>query len=213
MIKSTAINTYGQDFIRRFLHYIVKALKQLASFRPKDLLSEDIRYDIYFHRTFIPDLYGRHAASDSSNCLFCRHLVKSVYHRHCLVCSKGTYDNCYLPFPDILFEDAGNECMFKPWYFMKTCGSFERLPKRQYSRNLHFLFSSITIRSHETLEGLENGLVSGIRPCHICASVDYDLYRRCKRQGDFDISSPCPRIKKELSHIYENCRSVIRSAG
>lgn len=221
MIGLTAGNTEGRyftpDFYIKILHTVRKVIRALVSFKPKDLLSEDIRYNIYFRRSFIPELYSRHTASKKANCLFCSNLTKSVYNRYCLICSKGTYDNCYLPLPDILYEGfaspESNNVMLKPWYFMKTCSCFERLPERQYSRNLRFPFSSITIHNQEALEGLENGLLSGSRPCYICASVDYDVYKRCRRQGDFDISSPCPCIKRELDYTYENRRSAIRPAG
>jgi hypothetical protein len=137
-----AIRTGKSDFIRKIIHFLRNVIRAIASFRPANLLSEDIRYEIRFHRSFIPELYKRHTSAKTANCLFCRHLTKSIYHRYCLICSKGTYDNCYLPFPDILYEDLaapdGNHGMLRPWYFMKPCGSFERLPKNQYSRNLHF---------------------------------------------------------------------------
>lgn len=217
MIGTIAGNPEKQYFIFKIMNGIMKAIRAIISFRPRNLLSDDIRYSIYFHGTFIPELYIKHDADKNANCLFCHHLTKSEYHRYCLICSKGTHDNCYLPLPDVLYEDLATpdnkESLLKPWYFMKTCSSFERLPKKQYSRNLRFLFSSITIHNYEALEGLEKGILSGIRPCYICASVDYDLYRRCKRQGDYDICSPCPIIKRELEHVYENLRSTIRPAG
>lgn len=217
MIGSTAGNLERPGVFNLILSGISKAVRMIISFRPRDLLSEDLKYRVYYYRSFIPDLYRRHSSQKTANCLFCRHLVKSEYHRYCLICTKGTYDHCYLPLPAILYEDSASadssKTLFKPWYFMKTCSSFERLPGKQYARNLRFLLSSITIHNYETLEGLENGILSGSRPCYICACVDYDLYKRCKRQGDYDICSPCPIIRKKLESVYENRRSSIRPAG
>jgi hypothetical protein len=217
MVGSTGEYNFKTDLFKRILRCISTAVRKTASFMSAKLLPEDIKYNIYFHRSFIPGLYKRHSAVKNTNCLFCRHLIKSEYHRYCLICSKGTYDNCFLPLPDMLFEGFvspdSEYGLQKPWYFMKTCSSFERLPKKQYSRNLYFPFSSITIHNKETLEGLENGIVYGIRPCHICASADYDLYRKCTRQGDYDIYSPCPSIRRELEYVYEGLVSTIRPAG
>ncbi len=217
MIGPSVINIKKPYFINKVVNFISMAVRALLSFRPGSLLSDDIKYIIYFHRSFKPGLYCKHVTAKNTNCLFCCNLIKSEYHRYCLICSKGTYDNCYLPLPDILYEDTissdSNGTLPKPWYFMKTCSSFERLPKKQYFRNLHFLFSSITIHNYEALEGLENGILYGSRPCYICASIDYDLYRRCKRQGDYDVSSPCPSMNIKLEYAYDNHRSSIRPAG
>jgi|LSQX01.1.fsa_nt_gb hypothetical protein len=210
-------NSNKADLIFKIAVIAKKVVNALMSIKPGDLLSEDIKYRFYFYQSFIPNLYQKHITDCSSNCLFCCHLTKSRYHRSCLICTKGTYDKCYFPFPDVLLEDStstNNEGILpKPWYFMKTCDSFERLEKNMYYRNLHFPFSSITIRNYETLEGLENGFLSNIRPCYICASVDYDLYKRCKRQGDCDICIPCLKIEEMLSDAYDRQPSSIRTAG
>lgn len=217
MIRFAAVNLKKYNFISIVERIIRKAIKALLSIKPANLLSEDIRYKIYFYRSFMPDLYQKHIASSHTNCLFCSNLIKSEYHGYCLICSKGTYDNCCLPLPDILHEDSvssdNGEILSKPWYFMKTCSSFVRLPKKQYLKNLRFMFSSITIHNYETLEGLENGILSGSRPCYVCASVDYEMYKRCKRQSDYDIYSPCLNIKRELEYTYESHSAYIRPAG
>lgn len=201
----------------KIAYAIRKVIRAFVLFKPWNLLSDDIKYNIYYHRSFIPDLYKRHASEKYSNCLFCRNLIKSELHKYCLICSKSTYNKCYLPLPGLLYEDLvssdNEDILQKPWYFMKTCSSFERLPQKHYSRNLHFLFSSITIQNYEVLEGLENGVSSDIRPCYVCASVDYELYKKCKRQDDYDICSPCPKVKYELGDVYDLLQSHIKSAG
>ncbi len=217
MIGSTAANLKMPYFINKTLNHIIKALRALLSFIPGSLIPDDIKYIIYFCRTFRPELYSRHVTAKNTNCLFCCNLIKSEYHRNCLICSKGTHDNCYSPLPDILYKNTissdNGGAISKPWYFIKTCGSFERLAEKRYFRNLYFLLSSVTIHNYEALEGLENGIIHGSRPCYICASIDYDLYRKCKRQSDYDVSSPCPIMKRKLEYAYENSRSSIRPTG
>ncbi len=217
MISIAISKHQASIFMRIIADSVKKAIKQFLSFKPSNLLSDDIKYSIYFHRSFTPELYRRHVSTGNSNCIFCRNLVKSEYHKYCLICSKGAYNKCYLPLPSLLYEDlvtSDNEDMLqKPWYFMKTCSNFERLPKKQYLRNLHFPFSQITIQNYEALEGLENGISSGTKPCYICASIDYELYKRCKRQGNFDTCSPCHIVKNELMYTYENHQSYIRPVG
>jgi len=91
-----------------------------------------------------------------------------------------------------------------PWYYKKPCRQFRRLPLYKYHRNIYPLFNSVGIHHIEILEGLESGLCSDIRPCHICASVDYDIYRKCSAQDDFNENTPCQKIKAELKRIYES---------
>jgi hypothetical protein len=78
------------------------------------------------------------------------------------------------------------------------------LPQANYFKNLHVPLSSIGIYNFEIFEGLEKGLSNGEKPCHVCASIDYGFYKNCIGQGDFDIHTPCHKIIKELSSIYQN---------
>ncbi len=183
-----------------------KALKRLLSFRFSDLLSEDMKYQLHFFRNYLPELYRRHVKRYHKNCLFCSRLIKSGCHRYCLKCGAGTYIKCCPPLPGLLYAvpvdtDEGDGLPV-PWYFKKTCPGFKRLPLYLYWRNMYSVFHSIALSNYETLEGLERGLSSGTRPCHICATVDYGLYRRCTGRPDFDAKAPCTRIARELKKIY-----------
>ena len=185
-----------------------RILSKLLSFRPADMLSDDMRYQLYFYRSYLPELYRRHVSKNYKNCLFCSRLVKSGCHRYCLKCSAGTYIKCYPPLPGLLYAvpvhtDDGDQ-LAVPWYFRKTCSGFKRLPLFWYWHNIYSVFPSIALSNYEALEGLEKGLSSGARPCHICATVDYDLYRKCMRQPDFDVSAPCMKIRDELKKAYRS---------
>jgi len=183
-----------------------KILSKLLSFRPAGMLSDDMKYQLYFYRSYLPELYRKHVRKNHKNCLFCSRLVKSGCHRYCLKCSAGTYIKCYPPLPGLLYSvplhmDDGDQ-LAVPWYFRKTCSCFKRLPLLRYLRNIFSVFPSIALSNYEALEGLDKGLSSGARPCHICATVDYDLYRKCVKQPDFDVSAPCMKIRDELKKAY-----------
>jgi hypothetical protein len=94
------------------------------------------------------------------------------------------------------------DCLTVPWYYKETCSHFRRLPQSSYFRNLNVIFSSVGIYNFEVLEGLVKGLSAGERPCHVCASIDYDIYRRCLEQDDFNPHIPCGLIASELSELY-----------
>ncbi len=193
-----------------------KVLKSVMTFRPGDILSDDAKYKLNFYKCFLPELYKAHINKNYSNCVFCSNLVKSGCHKYCLKCSIGTYIKCCPPLPGLLYKETiytdDKDTLPLPWYFKKTCRHFSRLPQSQYFRNLYSLFPSIAINNYEVLEGLENGLLSGVRPCYVCASVNYDLYRTCAAQYDFDMYKPCCRIKRELKKTYTAQTASIKSA-
>lgn len=207
MIKTPVADIMYSTLPMRLLPMIKKLTNVIASLRTSCVLSEDSVYKWHFRRDYMPDLYRQHTSELYANCIFCVNLVRSGCHRHCLKCGIGTYIHCSPPLPGILYYETRHpyivDSLTVPWYYKETCSSFKRLPPNHYFRNLHVALSSIDIYNFEVLEGLEKGLSSGEKPCHICASMDYELYRKCSGQGDFDVSTPCHKITKELSAIYQ----------
>lgn len=170
------------------------------------IFSDDTVYRWIFIKKYVPDLYNRHTRSRYANCVFCSNLKRSGFRGNLYKCSAGTYihgspllpgslctGECYLPGPEV----PGI-----PWYYKKTCGSFTRLPRSNYLRNFGFALSSEGIYNFEVLEGLEKGLSGGERPCHVCASADYGIYKACSSRKNFNKYSPCRDIAGVLSDFY-----------
>lgn len=179
----------------------------MATFSLGKILSEDAHYKRYFLKKYLPDLYRQHTNKHYANCVFCANLVKTGCHKYCLKCSIGTYVRCSPALPGAIFIESVYpyelERLPIPWYYRKTCYHFRRLKPDKYQKNFYTALSPIGIYNMETLEGLEKGLCSGEKPCHICSSVDYQLYRECIAQRGFDASSPCHIIKGKLKQTYE----------
>ena len=207
MIKTTAESYTESMIITKLLSVFRKFIHAIASLGDICILSEDAIYKKSFIREYMPELYKQHTSELYMNCIFCANLVRSKCHRNCLKCCQGTYIHCSPLLPGLLHFDTRRafsiDNLAVPWYYKETCSSFNRLPAQHYFKNLHEAFSSNEICNFEVLEGLEKGFSSGEKPCHICASVDYELYKKCSRQGDFDAFSPCHRIKDELGSFYE----------
>ena len=85
---------------------IRRILLKLSSFRLSDMLSDDMKYALYFYRNYLPQLYRRHIKKNTRNCLFCSRLVKSECHRYCFKCSAGTYIKCSPPLPGLLYASS-----------------------------------------------------------------------------------------------------------
>jgi len=206
MLKTTAENFTEAIPITRLLSIYKKLIQSVSALGSFCILSEDTVYKKIFIRDFMPELYKQHTSGLYMNCVFCANLVRSKCHSNCLKCCQGTYIHCSSLLPGLLdFDTRHHYCMdilTLPWYYRETCSSFERLPPRNYFRNLFVAFSSNEIYNFEVLEGLEKGLSAEERPCHICASVDYELYKKCCGQGDFDLFTPCSKIIGELGSYY-----------
>lgn len=186
---------------------IKKLTNTLLAFKPDSILSEDMRYRRYFLKEYLPQLYNQHTNKHYANCIFCANLVKASCHKYCFKCSAGTYIRCSPALPGAIYkeplypQEPGGQ--YIPWYYRKTCYHFRRLDPDKYRKNICSMLSPIGIYNMEILEGLEKGLCSGERPCHICSSVNYELYRDCLRQRGFNASSPCHKIKDKLKKVYE----------
>lgn len=208
MIKTHAANITDSNLSERIITLLKRLIKAIMMFRPITVLSEDMQYKLYFIREYMPKLYWQHTIRNHVNCIFCANLVKSRCHRHCLKCASGTYIKCGPPLPGAIFGEAPvvdeGDRLSIPWYYRKPCEDFRRLRPDNYCKNLYPILSTICIYHYEVLEGLENGLSWGMKPCHVCASVNYDVYKKCTSQQGFDVSTPCYRITDVLHDIYRN---------
>ena len=197
------VTTAYNNFFRS-LQIIKAALKKAPSVIP-----EDLEYKWRFINQFIPALYEHHIRELYANCIFCSKLVRDDKHNYCLKCSCGTYLHCAPVLPTIMFGSVPHSSAYcdkvmRPWYYKETCSKFSRLPKSKYFRNLYSPLSTLSIYNYESLEGLEKGLLSGKRPCHLCASLDYEIYRTCLNQEDFSVASPCTKIYSVMASFYRD---------
>jgi hypothetical protein len=203
------INSTGaiNDMVLNIVQLIKKGFTGLVTlFQNSNLTSGDLAYKKRFVRKYLPDLYYRHTIEHFANCAFCSWLVKSSCHKYCMKCTKGTYIESSPLLPGILCCDEkglpGRSNVSKPWYFRNACPNFQRLPINNYFRNFNVFLSPITVYNYEILEGLMEGITSSEKPCFVCASTDYGIYKRCSMQGDFDKNTPCSRIYMEIAARY-----------
>ena len=207
MIKTSVVNIMDVALPMRLQPILKKIMKALTSLGSICVLSEDTLYKSYIKQSFMPELYRQHTSKMVANCVFCANLVRSGCHKYCLKCSSGTYVHCSPLLPGILYNETNypyhSEILTVPWYYRETCHHFTRLPSKNYLKNFSVALSSIGIYNFEVLEGLEKGLSSGEKPCYVCASIDYELYKRCSGQVDFEPTSPCNKIYTELANIYQ----------
>lgn len=200
-------NIIQRDITERLLYLLKKLYRTVSSFSPITLLSDDAQYKLHFLKEYLPELYQKHTSEEYTSCVFCANLVRSRCHSNCLKCSAGTYIRCSPSLPGLIYKESSypdDESMPVPWYYRKPCYHFKRLPQAQYHKNICSMFSPAAVSNFEILEGLETGLCTSSKPCHICASVNYNLYRKCSGQEDFDENTPCHRIKEELKEIFES---------
>lgn len=204
-MKAMIINAAAAyDSCLRILQLMKEALNKAPSVIP-----EDIAYKWSFINKCMPALYEQHTRELYSNCIFCSNLVKGDCHKYCLKCSKGTYMHCAPALPTIISGSITHrstciEKITRPWFYRETCSKFSRLSKSKYFKNLYSPLSTISIYNYEALEGLEKGLLSDKRPCHICASLDYEIYRTCLMQDDFNVTSKCTKISSVLNSFYQD---------
>jgi hypothetical protein len=203
-LTSTLISAYLSSIAKRF----GTALDSIRNFC---LFSEDTIYKRHFINEYMPLLYKKHTAAMVENCVFCNQLVKSGCHKQCYKCAISNYPHCSSLLPGLLNCESiypyNGDTLKVPWYYTQTCTSFSRLPQENYFRNFNVFFSSSAIFNFEVLESLEKGLLSGEKPCHVCASIDYGIYKKCTGQRDFHAFSPCHKIVDELADYYQNQNS------
>lgn len=159
--------------------------------------NDDLIFERNFKTRFAPSLYDIHLDEQYANCIFCSQLTLCSCHKHCLKCSKGTYIYCSPLLPGILcYESAVAHSHLQPlpWLYKETCRHFSRLERGKYYRNLLSPVSWVKLYNFEVLEGISKGVIEGQKPCHICAAVDYEIYKDCLQSGETCSDSPCLRI-------------------
>ena len=207
MLKSSAVNIIYTGLPQLPVNLYRRFREFISSIWASGILTGDLKYAWHFVRHYKTKLYERHVEENYINCVFCSNLVRTGCHRHCLKCGVGTYIRCSPSLPGILYNESAQKedsDFHAPWYFKEPCSHFTRLPLKKYLRNIHTPLSQAGIYDFEALEGLENGISQGSKPCHVCAAVDYELYKRCSAQTDFDSDSPCIRADVELRSFYMN---------
>lgn len=183
-------------------------LKLIGRIRSFSIISEDFTYKKSFIKNLKPGIYENHIAGNFTSCAFCSNLTRTHCHAHCLKCSCGTYIHCSPLLPGLMYYDKKNpdesDNLIVPWLYKKSCDKFKRLELKNYLRNFTIPFSWVTIYNYEVLEGLIYGYSSKERPCYVCASIDYSIYKECLDREDFDRNAPCPRISGIVEEIYKN---------
>ena len=171
-----------------------------------DLALDDIKYKKAFKNNIGPVLYKKHVSLDYISCVFCNNLSKSMCHDYCFSCSKKSYKECSILLPGTFpFTDKNLDSLeYVPWLFKKPCTAFERIEEHRYFKHLNSISHTITISSYEILEGVFKGFLHGKKPCHICASVDIDIYNKCIGCKCTEGNKPCSDIMKNISSTYQS---------
>ncbi|MGE5613672.1 MAG: hypothetical protein ACM3XR_04640 [Bacillota bacterium] len=205
------INLLASDQVEKMFSAIKNFFSALSSLSV-GLMPEDVRYKWHFIRYYMPWLYRRHSTENNVNCLFCANLVRSRCHKHCLKCVVGTYIKCGPSLPGAVYKMPTyldeTEYNVVPWFYRKPCGNFRRLPMHFYLKNIYPFLGMAGTCNLEILEGLSEGLLSGMRPCHVCASVDYGLYKKCSSEECFDENTRCGKISSEIGTYYRKAASL-----
>lgn len=208
MFKSSALNIMDNGLMELSANLYRRIKGVISCILAPGILTGDLKYVWHFIRYSKNELYNRHVSENYINCVFCSNLVRTGCHKHCLKCGIGTYIRCSPSLPGILYDEsaqkADSEDLHIPWYFREPCSHFNRLPEKKYLRNMHSPLGQAGIYDFEALEGLENGISGDSKPCHVCAAVNYELYKRCLAMAGFDTEAPCNRADAELRSFYMN---------
>lgn len=179
----------------------------LDKIRKINLISDDMQYKKQFSRVDKQNIYDNHVKMDYISCAFCSNLTRSYCHAHCLKCGIGSYIHCSPLLPGLMYYDKKNpdesDYLSVPWLYKKPCKSFIRLEIKNYLNNFKVPFSWLTVYNYEILEGLVYGLSAKERPCHICATIDYSIFKICSGREDFEKNTPCPYINILMEAIYK----------
>ena len=153
-------------------------------------------------------LYYRHKITSFRSCAFCQHLYYDrVIKKY--ICSYGEYEACSSLVPCII---PNSSLMFNktyveeeeqiPWLFKEPCLNFEVLNSKNYFRNfISFNLNSSVIKL-EALEGILMGNCSGTIPCHICASVNKEIYTKCRYLQKANEIGKCSIIYSNLNKCF-----------
>lgn len=202
-------------------NYVKKSILQykenLDSIKNKingfSVFSEDTLYRKHFDNNISPKIYSCHVNSNFVSCAFCFHLQKSSCHEYCHICTKETYTECSCLLPGTFnFSDNLLDCRKSdsiPWLFKAPCTHFSRLTMNSYFKHFTSPLPNITTANYEVIEGILTGMCREVRPCHICASVDINIYKKCLERNMCDQDKPCTNILNEISAIYHNGPDII----
>ena len=120
MIKSVRGHFVKQEFLSTQLVITVRnILRRILSLKLSDMLSEDMKYRLYFFRSYLPELYRRHIKK-LQELSFCSRLVKTGCHKYCLKCSAGTYIKCCPPCQAFYMRSQYMQKMIIPCPFRGT---------------------------------------------------------------------------------------------
>ncbi len=191
-----------QGLGKRLRRAVKKALEAL-----NNPYTSDWSYRKHFLRVIGVRIWYVQLYSGQASCAFCSYLKKAGCHPFCYRCSREVNGGCGLLLPMIIHsqglpDGSGTEARSVPWVFRGPCGSFKRLPLFNYFK--HFNLGSPSERTYafEVLEGLFTGLTRGKRPCHICASVNIKIYKKCQESSLVYKDIPCSRTRGEISRAY-----------
>lgn len=179
-----------------------------------NFLSDDKAYIKYFENQIGPNIYRQHLDDYFVCCAFCCHLIKSSCHQYCFRCKRNTYHECGVLLPGTFsftgsqLSDSGTD--LKPWIFRTPCTGFERLSQKKYFKNFSSYVQLITVENYEALEGIFTGISRGKSPCHICASVNIDIYNNCTLPEKNAENKHCKEIIEQIGGRYKAMSCMIR---
>lgn len=203
MIKGPSLAPRINGAVRKLIGAMVCLSRKLKSLVP---LTEDMIYKVEFASKYTYDFFGKHVMQNYKNCVFCSNLKKTGSQRQLHSCSKGVYNFPGQLLPDTLCSDGELEehgAIAKvPWFYRNPCPYFKRLNRGNYLRNFKHPFSDKTVANYEILEGIEYGLSSNRKPCYICASLDYSIFRNCLADSEHTSSHPCDKIANIVESKY-----------
>ncbi|MCX7843512.1 MAG: hypothetical protein N2489_10670 [Clostridia bacterium] len=191
--------------VSKVLHIIASRL---------NFISDDRAYINHFNKAIGPQVYHQHLDENFICCAFCIHLQKSSCHEYCFSCGKNIYDQCSTLLPGT-FSFIGShfdalENHNAPWIFKTPCTAFERLSEKKYYRNFNSYAQSITVANYEALEGIFTGISRGKSPCHICASVNIDIYNNCVKGEKNSENEYCSEIIEQIADKYKAIIGMVK---
>jgi hypothetical protein len=192
---------------------ITATLKKVFNLLKKKFISYDLnittgdrKYIKHFDKVLGLEIRNKHRELNLYCCAFCSNLEKSICHENCFSCSKKVFSDCGLLLPGIFpfmtnrQDTEGNDIL--PWAIIPCCKNFSQLDEHQYFKNFRAANESITVAYYETLEGLYLGISHGKKPCHICASINIDIYNSCYKNGICDDNKSCTKILDNILKYY-----------
>lgn len=197
-----------------------KNIRDIKSHIVEELLQEmspennDRKYKKYFISHTGRELYTLHIQSNFICCAFCCHLTRSSCHNYCFSCKKNCYGECgpllpgSFPFTGENIEKVEVEKI--PWVFKIPCTSFERLRSHNYFRNFNSFSPTIAVTNFEVIEGIFTGLSRGKKPCHLCASVDLEIFNNCSNSSKAHGDEACSHVLDEISNKYNTLWGMVK---